>query len=580
MSLQIRRGTDAQRQAVTFDLGEIVYTTDTKKLFIGDGATLGGVNVLSNSAGTGLTWNSTTQTLNFSGTLSGYTTDNLAQGTVNLYYSPTRAKADIATMFTATGSNTTTGTVTSTTATTISFVGAVSTINGVGILTYTSGTVPQIGMIITGTGINASPATYIVSGTSPTFILNQVPTAAGTGVAIQGVISLVTVSSATGLVALEPFIVASGGQQGGLTNATYYIVNPTAGSNQISLASTLYNAQNGIAITNLTTATLSPSANFTAGGPDSNINFTYNSTTGTMAVNSIGVTAVSQDSAPSLGGNLTLNTKNITGTGNISITGNLTASGTLSVPKLAANLNIDTYSITGNSSTVLLSSTSTIMTVGNAALPEMRLYGSQHTIQSQTSQSILTLQSSIGATPGTLYTANTDVSYLNFKAWSISGSVYKQLSTVTVSVDGNIGGTNDLPGRIVLAVGGQANGTQQYLALNSYGYLAGPLGLTLTALTNATTAAFAAGAVYLPAASVNGTIIYNSDAGCIQAYINGAFRNFVSYSSAAPASSKGASGDRKGMVFATSAYVYTCYADYTNGTPDIWARTATTGSTF
>jgi hypothetical protein len=127
MSLQIRRGTDAQRQAVTFDLGEILYTTDTKKLFIGDGATLGGVNVLASSAGTGLSWNSTTQTLNFSGTLSGYTTDNLAQGTVNLYYSPTRAKADIATMFTATGSATVTGTVTATTATTISFVGAVST---------------------------------------------------------------------------------------------------------------------------------------------------------------------------------------------------------------------------------------------------------------------------------------------------------------------------------------------------------------------------------------------------------------------------------------------------------------------
>ena len=45
MSLRIRRGTDAERQTVTFLEGELVYTTDTKKVFIGDGATLGGVSV-------------------------------------------------------------------------------------------------------------------------------------------------------------------------------------------------------------------------------------------------------------------------------------------------------------------------------------------------------------------------------------------------------------------------------------------------------------------------------------------------------------------------------------------------------
>jgi hypothetical protein len=232
-------------------------------------------------------------------------------------------------MFTATGSATVTGTVTATTASTISFVGAVSTINGVGILTYTSGTVPQIGMIITGTGINVSPSTYIVSGTSPTFILNQVPTAAGTGVAIQGVISLVSVGSASGLVALEPFTVTGTGG-GGLSAATYYIINPTAGSNQISLATSLANAQTGVAITNLTTATL-VATTFTAGGPDSNITFSYNPVTGTMAINSAasGLLSVLQDVSPSLGGDLLLNSKNITGTGSINITGGITASGSI-----------------------------------------------------------------------------------------------------------------------------------------------------------------------------------------------------------------------------------------------------------
>ena len=41
MSLQIRRGTEAQRSpspgnGVVFDLGELIYTTDSKKLYVGN----------------------------------------------------------------------------------------------------------------------------------------------------------------------------------------------------------------------------------------------------------------------------------------------------------------------------------------------------------------------------------------------------------------------------------------------------------------------------------------------------------------------------------------------------------------
>jgi hypothetical protein len=46
MALQIRRGTDAERTAgggVVFANGELVYVTDTDKLYIGDGATAGGM---------------------------------------------------------------------------------------------------------------------------------------------------------------------------------------------------------------------------------------------------------------------------------------------------------------------------------------------------------------------------------------------------------------------------------------------------------------------------------------------------------------------------------------------------------
>ena len=42
IKLKVRRGTDAQRQLITLDQGEIGFTTDTKRLFVGDGTTRGG----------------------------------------------------------------------------------------------------------------------------------------------------------------------------------------------------------------------------------------------------------------------------------------------------------------------------------------------------------------------------------------------------------------------------------------------------------------------------------------------------------------------------------------------------------
>lgn len=80
MSLRIRRGTNTQRTTVTLDLGEIAYTTDTKKLYVGDGITAGGVNILANSAGNGLEWNNTTQQLDYTGAL-GAALSNVVEDT-------------------------------------------------------------------------------------------------------------------------------------------------------------------------------------------------------------------------------------------------------------------------------------------------------------------------------------------------------------------------------------------------------------------------------------------------------------------------------------------------------------------
>ena len=48
VKLKVRRGTDAQRKTIVLDQGEVGYTLDTKRLFVGDGSKLGG-NVVGNT---------------------------------------------------------------------------------------------------------------------------------------------------------------------------------------------------------------------------------------------------------------------------------------------------------------------------------------------------------------------------------------------------------------------------------------------------------------------------------------------------------------------------------------------------
>ena len=80
MSLRIRRGTNSQRTGVTLDLGEIAYTTDTKKLYVGDGITAGGINVIKESVGAGLEWNNTLQQIEYTGAL-GSALQNIVEDT-------------------------------------------------------------------------------------------------------------------------------------------------------------------------------------------------------------------------------------------------------------------------------------------------------------------------------------------------------------------------------------------------------------------------------------------------------------------------------------------------------------------
>jgi hypothetical protein len=51
MALRLRRGTAAELNTITPEEGELIYTTDTKNLYVGDGITIGGINTNSGYTG-------------------------------------------------------------------------------------------------------------------------------------------------------------------------------------------------------------------------------------------------------------------------------------------------------------------------------------------------------------------------------------------------------------------------------------------------------------------------------------------------------------------------------------------------
>jgi hypothetical protein len=79
MALQIRRGTDTERQGVVFALGELVYTTNTQKLYVGDGLTMGGVDIMANMEGAVASVNGQTGPVVL-------TTDNISDTSANKKY--------------------------------------------------------------------------------------------------------------------------------------------------------------------------------------------------------------------------------------------------------------------------------------------------------------------------------------------------------------------------------------------------------------------------------------------------------------------------------------------------------------
>jgi len=170
MSLRIRRGTETQRTGVTFDTGELVYTTDTKQLWVGDGVTAGGSPVVgSNITGYGLTFNASSKRIE----VAGLTADDIANGVNNKFFSTDLAQDAAAALFAA-GTHTN---ITFQYDDTLNKINATVTLDGIGLTDIVNDTSPSLGgnldlnsNDITGTGdINVTgtiTSTGIITGSN------------------------------------------------------------------------------------------------------------------------------------------------------------------------------------------------------------------------------------------------------------------------------------------------------------------------------------------------------------------------------------------------------------------------------
>jgi hypothetical protein len=295
MSLRIRRGSDAERLGVRFDQGEIVWVNSTNtsrppyKLYVGDGVTLGGRDIVETSAGTNLVYNTNTGRLD----VSGLTTDDIAAGTNNQFFTSTLAQNAVAELF---ANGTMTG---------IEFV-------------YDD-LQNKMDVTVTATGVGGSGIESVVEDLLPALggdlNLNS-QNIIGTGnISITGnIVSTGTISATTGLGAnlnLNGFNVIGAGDLG-ITGAITITSTLSAGG---GLGSDL--SLNGFNLEGLGNIDIEGSLTLTG-----NVN-----TSGSVFLNDgdLGVSGTINVNG-GLGGDLNLNSYAIDGTGAININGDITSS--------------------------------------------------------------------------------------------------------------------------------------------------------------------------------------------------------------------------------------------------------------
>lgn len=460
MSLRIRRGSDLNRQSTLFDAGEIIYTTDTKKLYIGDGTTTGGVHVLANSTGSGLTFNPTTQTIGFN-----LSTLSLSTQIVPETYTAT---------YTAAGSTGTTLKVSSTTG-----LQAGMTITGSGFTTQTIATVVDTVTLTLSSAPGNSPApvdgqTLTFGSTNQYFSSTRLLTALSAALS-AGTQSGITFSFGAGSLSATVASAFPANAVGALTNngsgtlswvnlANYALLTsptfttPTLG---VATATSIVPASATFNLANTTATTV----NFAGAATTLNIGVSGSSATfaGNIAVNNTATASITTTSATANVFNANATTVNIAGAGTaVSIGGvsgtttvnnNLTVSGNFTVNGTTTSVNTETGTTISASNGLIATgsgtytsgvlvdyvSNNTRISTGSAA--GFTFYNASDV--SRTQLAAISSNGNISFTGGTISTSATSLNAFNTTATTVNA--FGAASTLNIGV---AGGTTTINGHL------------------------------------------------------------------------------------------------------------------------------------
>jgi len=196
MALRIRRGLNNQRAGIVFPLGELVWTTDTQQLWVGNNETSGGVPVVgSNVIGYGLIFNNTTKRIE----VSGLSADDLTNGTSNRFFSTELAQDAAASLFTS-GSHTG---ITFQYDDSLGKINAVVSMDGVGLTDIVNDTSPSLGG-------NLDINSFDITGTGDITVVGNITATGGTITAsAYGNINAKTIALTDGVSANAGFVLTT-----------------------------------------------------------------------------------------------------------------------------------------------------------------------------------------------------------------------------------------------------------------------------------------------------------------------------------------------------------------------------------
>jgi hypothetical protein len=284
MSLRIRRGTDTQRTGIVFDAGELIYTTNTKRIFVGDGVTSGGTDPVKPLAGNGLIYNDITTKLDVS--LATFSSDSLTEGANNKYFTNQRAQD-------AFGALVANGTFSGVTVQYDSVAHALNITVAGDYDAVVMDTNPQLGG-------NLSLNNHNIGGIGNISIAGNITANAG-GTTVN---TTITVAVNSGGTSSSSFTVASG--TGILTNATFLSPPSNVTGQTLTVTGVVGNV-----------VSFTPAVSFT---PNMILPYSVSFTNVTGGGGSGGnITATTITATTGLGANLSLNGYNLTGTGTVSL---------------------------------------------------------------------------------------------------------------------------------------------------------------------------------------------------------------------------------------------------------------------